>query len=740
MTDLDAALRAQLNSTLNDTPWSTINGKKLERYDGKVRDCYIDKAARERIIVVTDRLSAFDVVIGTIPSKGQVLNQLATFWFDKTADIAPNHMLRVPDPNVMIARECEQLPVELVMRHYLTGVTSTSIWKAYEKGERLFCGHKLPDGMKKNQKLEKPILTPSTKAAKGDHDVSVSREELLAMGRIDPKVFDQAAEIAAALFAAGQAHAAKQGLILVDTKYEMGDRPDDGKDHRDRRDPHAGFVALLVRGRLRGAARARRGAAVARQGVRPPLARERSEVHGRWPGADAAGRRPRRGGEALHRELRAGHRHHVPARHPRADHSDREGYRSRVMLIVRGAFVELGRNPADVELMMFAQANSEHCRHKIFNASWSIDGEPQSHSLFGMIRNTHEQAADPAVLSAYSDNAAVIRGHEAGRFFPDPETRVYRVSPRAVHILMKVETHNHPTAIAPYPGAATGSGGEIRDEGAVGRGARPRPASWASACRTCACRNSRNPGRPITASPGASPRRSRSCSRVRSVARRSTTNSAVPRSAATSAVSRRCTTARCAAITSRSWSPAASATSARARAEGRYGRGHAPGGARRAGDADRAGRWRGVLDGLGASFEELDFASVQRDNAEIEHRCQEVIDRCWQLGERNPIRFIHDVGAGGLSNALPELVKDGGCGGRIALEKIPSADTGLSPLELWCNEAQERYVLAVDAARSARPRRPRRSIACSACPPSRTSRSSSRSAIAPSVAWWRAIR
>ncbi len=229
MTEVDAALRAQLNSTLNDTPWSTIHGRALERYDGKVRDCYIDKENKERIIVVTDRLSAFDVVIGTIPSKGQVLNQLAKFWFDRTTHIAPNHMLRVPDPNVMIARECEQLPVELVMRHYLTGVTSTSIWKAYEKGSRLFCGHTLPDGMKKNQKLEKPILTPSTKAAKGDHDVSVSREELLAMGRIDPKVFDQAAEIAAALFAEGQAHAAKQGLILVDTKYEMGIDPITGK-------------------------------------------------------------------------------------------------------------------------------------------------------------------------------------------------------------------------------------------------------------------------------------------------------------------------------------------------------------------------------------------------------------------------------------------------------------------------------------------------------------------------------
>ncbi len=222
MTDLDTALRAQLRATLDATPWKTIGGRVLERYDGKVRDCYIDRERGERIIVVTDRLSAFDAVVGTIPSKGQVLNQLAQFWFEKTAHIAPNHMLRVPDPNVMVARECEPLPVELVMRAYLTGVTSTSIWKAYEKGERTFCGHPLPDGMRKNQRLPEPILTPSTKAAKGDHDVSVSRAELLAMGRIKPDVFDRAAKIAAALFAEGQRHAATQGLILADTKYEMG--------------------------------------------------------------------------------------------------------------------------------------------------------------------------------------------------------------------------------------------------------------------------------------------------------------------------------------------------------------------------------------------------------------------------------------------------------------------------------------------------------------------------------------
>ena len=219
---LDATLHAQLGRTLDATPFHAVHGQRLERYDGKVRDCLIDRAHGERILIVTDRLSAFDAVVGTIPFKGQVLNQLAQFWFDRTAAIAPNHMLRVPDPNVMIARECEPLPVELVMRAYLTGVTSTSIWKAYEAGARTFCGHALPDGMHKNQPLPHPILTPSTKAAKGDHDVSVSRDELLAMGRITPALLDRAAEIAAALFAAGQRHAAARGLILADTKYEIG--------------------------------------------------------------------------------------------------------------------------------------------------------------------------------------------------------------------------------------------------------------------------------------------------------------------------------------------------------------------------------------------------------------------------------------------------------------------------------------------------------------------------------------
>src|SRR5262249_44190151 len=161
-----------------------------------------------------------DAVVGTIPFKGQVLNQLAEYWFQKTGSLANNHMIRVPDPNVMVVRECQPLPVELVMRAYLTGVTSTAIWKAYQAGARTVSGHSLPNGMKKNEKLPHPILTPSTKAAKGDHDVSVSRDELLAMGKIRPEVFDAAAKVAHELFAFGQAHSAKQGLILADTKYE----------------------------------------------------------------------------------------------------------------------------------------------------------------------------------------------------------------------------------------------------------------------------------------------------------------------------------------------------------------------------------------------------------------------------------------------------------------------------------------------------------------------------------------
>jgi phosphoribosylaminoimidazole-succinocarboxamide synthase len=229
--DLDATLRAQLGRVLDKTTFTRLAGRgELTRYDGKVRDCYIDQARGERVIVVTDRLSAFDVVIGLIPFKGQVLNQMAQYWFAETSHLAPNHVVASPDPNVVVARETRPLAVELVMRSYLTGVTSTSIWKAYEQGARTFCGHALPEGMTKNQPLPHAILTPSTKAPKGGHDLSVSKDELLAMGQVTPAEFEQAAAIAQRLFAFGQARAAERGLILADTKYELGVVADPGAD------------------------------------------------------------------------------------------------------------------------------------------------------------------------------------------------------------------------------------------------------------------------------------------------------------------------------------------------------------------------------------------------------------------------------------------------------------------------------------------------------------------------------
>jgi phosphoribosylaminoimidazole-succinocarboxamide synthase len=213
-------LRAQLDKTLGSTNLPELG----EKYEGKVRDSYVRDG--RRTLVATDRLSAFDVVLGTIPFKGQVLNEMAAFWFEATADIAPNHVINVPDPAVTVARECKLLPVEFVMRAYLTGVTSTSIWTHYQNGARSFCGHDLPDGMRKNQPLPRAILTPSTKAEKGDHDRSVSRAEILEMGVLSATDFDAAAEMCARVFGFGQQEALRRGLILVDTKYEIGRRPD----------------------------------------------------------------------------------------------------------------------------------------------------------------------------------------------------------------------------------------------------------------------------------------------------------------------------------------------------------------------------------------------------------------------------------------------------------------------------------------------------------------------------------
>jgi phosphoribosylaminoimidazole-succinocarboxamide synthase len=216
----DTVIRAALGRALERTSLDALGTK----YEGKVRDNYTTADGR-RFIVVTDRISTFDRVVGTLPLKGQILNRLAAWWFANTSHVAKNHVLRVPDPNVIEAVECVPLPVEMVVRAYVTGVTSTSIWTHYAAGKREFCGNRLPDGLKKNQKLDVPILTPSTKAEKGDHDVSVSRAEILAMGRLDAADFDRAADAALRLFDFGAKLCREHGLVLVDTKYEFGRTP-----------------------------------------------------------------------------------------------------------------------------------------------------------------------------------------------------------------------------------------------------------------------------------------------------------------------------------------------------------------------------------------------------------------------------------------------------------------------------------------------------------------------------------
>jgi phosphoribosylaminoimidazole-succinocarboxamide synthase len=218
--DLDT-LRLGLSRTVDQTDFPGLGAK----YEGKVRDNY-SLGDGTRVLVTTDRISAFDRVLGTLPFKGQLLNGLSSWWFEITRDVAPSHVLSVPDPNVLHAIECEPLPVELVVRSYLTGVTSTSVWTHYAAGKRTFAGHALPEGMKKNEPLPAPILTPSTKADKGGHDVTVSRDELLAMGQVSEADFDTAAALAMALFRHGQEVCRARGLILVDTKYEMGRTPD----------------------------------------------------------------------------------------------------------------------------------------------------------------------------------------------------------------------------------------------------------------------------------------------------------------------------------------------------------------------------------------------------------------------------------------------------------------------------------------------------------------------------------
>jgi phosphoribosylformylglycinamidine synthase len=374
------------------------------------------------------------------------------------------------------------------------------------------------------------------------------------------------------------------------------------------------------------------------------------------------------------------------------------------------AFTGLGRDPSDVELMMFAQANSEHCRHKIFNATWEIDGTPRDRSLFQMIKNTFELHRD-GILSAYKDNAAVMEGSRGGRFFVDPSTGVYAAHEEDIHILCKVETHNHPTAISPFPGAATGSGGEIRDEGATGRGAKPKAGLTGFSVSNLRLPGALQPWE--TTTPG---KPGRIVSALEIMLEGPLGGAAFNNEFGRPAILGYFRTYE-------QEVPAAGATDGAPSAEWRgY---HKPimlaGGLGniRAGHVQKTGFAPGdklvvlggpaMLIGLGGGaassmatghgHEDLDFASVQRDNPEMERRCQEVIDRCWALGAENPIAFIHDVGAGGLSNALPELVNDGGVGGRFDLRAVPNAEPGMSPLEIWCNESQERYVLAIPAAR-----------------------------------------
>ncbi|KZX00750.1 phosphoribosylformylglycinamidine synthase [Pseudoalteromonas luteoviolacea] len=363
-------------------------------------------------------------------------------------------------------------------------------------------------------------------------------------------------------------------------------------------------------------------------------------------------------------------------------------------------FQKLGRNPNDIELFMFAQANSEHCRHKIFNADWTIDGEQQPKSLFKMIKNTFETHPEN-VLSAYKDNAAVMKGSKAGRFFPNKEGE-YSYNQENIEILMKVETHNHPTAIAPFSGASTGSGGEIRDEGATGRGSKPKAGLVGFTVSNLRIpgfeqpweTNFGKPGRIVNAldimidGPLGGAAFNNEFGRPNLLGYFRTYEEKVNSHNGEEVRGYH--------------KPIMLAGGLGNIRTEHVQKGEIPVGAKLValgGPAMNIGLGGGAASSMasGQSNEDLDFASVQRENPEMERRCQEVIDKCWQLGDENPIAFIHDVGAGGLSNAFPELVDDGGRGGKFQLRNIPNDEPGMAPHEIWCNESQERYVLAVAA-------------------------------------------
>ena len=358
------------------------------------------------------------------------------------------------------------------------------------------------------------------------------------------------------------------------------------------------------------------------------------------------------------------------------------------------AYRAIGRDPTDAELTMFAQANSEHCRHKIFNGDWIIDGSRRSESLFAMIRHTHAVSPKGTVV-AYADNAAIMEGRSAQRFHPDAEGSYARHA-GLTHTVMKVETHNHPTAISPFPGAATGAGGEIRDEGATGRGAKPKAGLVGYSTSYL-----RIPGHEH-AWEGASPGKPAHIASALDIMLEAPIGAA----AFNNEFGRPnlCGYFRAFEYQNRGYHKPIMLAGGIGNIDARHAnKSEVPEGSllvQLGGPGLLIGMGGGAASsmGAGANVAELDFDSVQRDNAEMQRRAQEVIDRCWQLGSSNPILSIHDVGAGGLSNALPELVWSARRGARLELRDIPAEDSGMSPREIWCNEAQERYVLALASA------------------------------------------
>ncbi|OTG76753.1 phosphoribosylformylglycinamidine synthase [Acinetobacter terrae] len=362
------------------------------------------------------------------------------------------------------------------------------------------------------------------------------------------------------------------------------------------------------------------------------------------------------------------------------------------------AFTKMGRNPHDIELMMFAQANSEHCRHKIFGSEWTIDGEKQPLSLFQMIKNTYKES--PAdVLSAYKDNASVIVGYDTQRFYPKPDENghhVYKYKSQAAHILMKVETHNHPTAIAPFAGAATGSGGEIRDEGATGRGGKPKAGLTGFTVSNLNIPGFEQPWEENYGKP------SRMASPLQIMIDGPLGGAAFNNEFGRPALNGYFRTFE------QNVNGDVKGFHKPIMIAGGYGNirpDHVEKDPIQPGDLLIVLGGPAMLIGLGGGAassvdsgklgENLDFASVQRENPEMERRCQEVIDTCWRMEDHNPIVSVHDVGAGGVSNAMPELVNDHELGAVLNLRKIPSLEPGMSPMEIWSNEAQERYVLAI---------------------------------------------